>query len=129
MALTNIKRHLFPLVAAEASATLAIPTGTTGTITHVCNERKLLINAYGSTGAAETFNVSLDGPDGLLYFVDITSLNAGDGGTAAAVVVSRGENSFTLDDVTESAALLFTSTGFSDASAILAATTLGTTIG
>lgn len=128
MALTNIKRHLFPLMATGATATLDIPTGTTETITHVCNERKLLINAEGSTGAKEVFNVSLDGPDGLLYFVDITALDAGVGPTAADVVISRGENSFTLDAANESAALLFTPTGFSDAKDILAATTSGTSI-
>ena len=93
------------------------------------DSRTVLIDAAGAD-AAPTHNVTIYGETGLVFFVDITSLNKDtDTAAAAAVVFKRanGAETVTFDAATEAAAIMLTENGFEDVTAILAAATSGAT--
>ena len=110
---------LFPLFSETASATLTleIDSGSTAkTVDFEVDSRTVLINAQGAD-SAPTYTVNLRGPEGLVFFVDITSLNSNTGSAAAAAVIfSRGANTLTLDAANEAASVLLTKDGLQSAS-------------
>lgn len=93
------------------------------------DSRTVLIDAAGAD-TAPTHNVTIYGETGLVFFVDITSLNKDtDTAAAAAVVFKRanGAETVTFDAATEAAAIMLTENGFEDVTAVLAAATSGAT--
>ena len=110
---------LFPLISETASATLTLEidaASTAKTVDFEVDSRTVLINAQGAD-SAPTYTVNLRGPEGLVFFVDITSLNSNSGSAAAAAVIfSRGANTLTLDAANEAASVLLTKDGLQSAS-------------
>ena len=110
---------LFPLISETASATLTLEiaaTSTAKTVDFEVDSRTVSINAQGAD-SAPTYTVNLRGPEGLIFFINVTSLNSNSGSAAAAAVVfSRGSNSVTLDATNETASVLLTKDGLQSAS-------------
>ena len=120
-----VDTYIFPLVSqtASESITLAVSAATdTGEIKHakkIIDSRKLVIGAQGNNSgiAAVTHSLEIDGPTGLVVFVDFAAagLNVNTAAQAAAsVTLKRGDNSVLLDADTESACMILTETGFVD---------------
>ena len=109
---------LFPLLSQTASATLTLEiaaTATAKTVNFEFDSRTVLINAQGAD-SAPTYTVDLIGPAGLIFFVDITSLNSNTGSAAAAAVIfRRGSNTLTLNAANEAASVMLTKHGLQSA--------------
>ena len=105
---------LFPVFADTASATLELKidaTATAKTVDYKVDSREVLINAQGAD-AAPTYTVNLDPSDaGMLFTVDVTSLNSNSEDAAATVVFERGDQSLTIDGQGDAAFVLLTESG------------------
>lgn len=123
---------IFPLFSQTASATLTLDIADDATVAnheYTVDSRTVLIDAAGAD-VAPTHNVTIYGETGLVFFVDITSLDKdSDTAPAAAVVFSRpvGSETVTFDAGTEAAAIMLTENGFEDVTALLGAATSGAT--
>ena len=112
---------IFPLFSQNASATLTLDIdddATTKTHEYIVDSRTVLINAAGAD-AAPTHTVNIQGEVGLVFFVDITSLNKDSDDADATVVFSKGDNTITFDAATEAASVMITETGLQDATDLL----------
>jgi len=121
---------IFPLFSQTASATMTLDIADADTVANhefTVDSRTVLINAAGADDAP-THNVIIHGETGLVFFVDITSLDKdSDTAAAAAVVFKRanGTETVTFDAGTEAAAIMLTENGFEDVTALLGAATVG----
>lgn len=112
---------IFPLFSQNASATLTLDiddAATAKTHEYIVDSRTVLINAAGAA-VAPTHTVKIQGEVGLVFFVDITSLNKDSDVAAATVVFSKGDNTITFDAASEAASVMITETGLQDASDLL----------
>ena len=114
--------NIFPLVSETASATLTLDianNATAKTVDFAVASRTVLINAAGAD-SAPTYTVNITGPNGLVFFVDITSLDKDtDTAAAAAVIFKKGNNTLTFDAATEAACVMLTENGFQNATDLL----------
>ena len=103
-------------------------TATAKTVEYAVDSRTVLINAQGAD-AAPTYTVDIEAPVGLVFFVDITSLNSNSEDNAAAAVIFRKAGStVTFDAATEQACIWVTDAGLIDGTNILGSA-LGSTSG
>jgi hypothetical protein len=112
---------IFPLFSQNASATMTLgidDDATAKTHEYIVDSRTVLIDAAGAD-AAPTHTVNIQGEVGLVFFVDITSLNKDSDTAAATVVFSKGDNTITFDAATEAASVMITETGLQDATDLL----------
>ena len=114
--------NIFPLVSEVASATLTLDIADDAEAkTHdfVPASRVVLIDAAGAA-VAPTHTVNLTGPNGLVFFIDVTSLDKDTStAAAAAVIFKKGDNTLTIDAAGEAACVMLTENGFQDASNLL----------
>jgi len=126
MARTNV----FPLLSQTASATMTLEIdadATAKTVEYAVDSRTVLINAQGAD-ATPTYTVNIEAPIGLMFFVDVTSLNSNTGTAAAEVVLQKGTSTVTIDAAAEAACIWVTDAGLIDGSNILGSA-LGATSG
>ena len=112
---------IFPLFSQNASATITLDIeddATAKTHQYIVDSRTVLINAAGAD-VAPTHTVNIQGEVGLVFFVDITSLNKDTDTADATVVFAKGDNTITFDAATEAASVMITETGLQDASDLL----------
>ena len=112
---------LFPFFSSQASQTLTLEidaTETAKTVDFVVDARKVFIDAQGAD-SAPTYTVNLRGGQvGMVFCVDVTDLDARDGGDTADAKVKfvKGDNSVLIDAAAEQAMIMITDTGLIDAS-------------
>lgn len=126
MARTNV----FPLLSQTASATMTLEidaTATAKTVEYAVDSRTVLINAQGAD-AAPTYTVNIEAPIGLVFFVDVTSLNSNSEDAASVVTLQKGTSTVTIDAAGEAACIWVTDAGLIDGSNILGSA-LGATSG
>ena len=105
--------NIFPLISDTDSATLTLEiaaAATAKTVGFKVDSRKVLINAQGAD-AQPTYTVNIDAPVGLVFFVDITSLNSNTGAAASKVVFSKAGTTVTFDAGTEQACIFVNGEG------------------
>jgi hypothetical protein len=112
---------IFPLFSQNDSATITLDIdneATAKTHKYVVDSRTVLIDAAGAD-VAPTHTVNIQGEVGLVFFVDITSLNKDTDTAAATVVFAKGDNTITFDAETEAASVMITESGLQDATDLL----------
>ena len=105
--------HIFPLFSDVETEDLILEiaaTATSKTVGFNVDSRKVLINAQGAN-AAPTYTVNIEAPVGLIFFVDITSLNSNTGAAASTVVFSKAGSTVKFDAGTEQACILVNGDG------------------
>lgn len=111
--------NLFPLISDQATATLTLEIAedaTAKTVEYIVDSRKVSIDAQGAD-AAPTYTVNLHGPTGLVFFVDVTSLNKRGGDDVAATVkFVKGKNTLTISASNMKASVMLTDEGLQSAS-------------
>lgn len=115
---------IFPLFSQNASATITLDIAadaTAKTHEYTVDSRTVLIDAAGAD-VAPTHTVNIHGEVGLVFFVDITSLDKDSDDAAATVVFAKGDNTITFDVGTEAASVMITESGLQDASNLIGAT-------
>lgn len=116
---------LFPVFADTASATLELTiaaTATAKTVDYKVDSRTVVVNAQGAD-SAPTYTVNLDPSDaGMLFIVDVTSLNSNSEDVAATVVFERGDQSLTIDGNGDQAFVMLTESGIVSAADFFNAT-------
>ena len=113
---------LFPLLSQSASADLNLTiesTEATKTQGFEVDSRTVIIKAQGNataTGSAPAYTVNLTGPTGLVFLVNINSLNINSADVpAASIVFKKGRNTLTLNAANEAASVMLTDDGFQEA--------------
>lgn len=115
---------LFPFFSSQASQTLTLEIDaaeTAKTVDFVVDARTVNINAQGAD-AAPTYTVNLRGGQvGMVFVIDVTSLDARAGGDTADAKVKfvKGDNSVLIDASGEDATVMITESGLIDASNFL----------
>lgn len=117
---------IFPLISQTVTADLNLTiesTASTKTQSFAVDSRTVVIKAQGNataTGAAPAYTVNLTGPTGLVFLVNINSLNINTADVAAAsIVFKKGKNTLTLDAADEVASVMLTDEGFQEATDLL----------
>jgi hypothetical protein len=105
--------HIFPLFSDVEDQTLTLEiaaTATSKTVGFNVDSRKVLINAQGAD-AAPTYTVNIEAPVGLIFFVDITSLNSNTGAAASTVVFSKAGSTVEFDAAGDQACIFVNGDG------------------
>ena len=117
---------IFPLISQTVTADLNLTiadTASTKTQSFAVDSRTVVIKAQGNataTGAAPAYTVNLTGPTGLVFLVNINSLNINTADVAAtSIVFKKGKNTLTLDAANEVASVMLTDEGFQEATDLL----------
>ena len=123
--------NIFPLISDTDSATLTLEiaaAATAKTVGFKVDSRKVLINAQGAN-AQPTYTVNIEAPVGLVFFVDITSLNSNSGTAASKVVFSKAGTTVTFDAGSEQACIFVNGEGELVDGSTLLGTAFPSTIG
>jgi hypothetical protein len=117
---------IFPLISQTVTADLNLTiaaTAATKTQSFAVDSRTVVIKAQGNataTGAAPAYTVNLTGPTGLVFLVNINSLNINTEDVAAtSIVFKKGKNTLTLEAANEVASVMLTDEGFQEATDLL----------
>ena len=117
---------IFPLISQPVTADLNLTiesTASTKTQSFAVDSRTVVIKAQGNataTGAAPAYTVNLTGPTGLVFLVNINSLNINsEGEPAASIVFKKGKNTLTLAAANQVASVMLTDDGFQEATDLL----------
>ena len=112
--------NVFPLFSQPASETIS-PSTVTSTLR--VDSRVVDIDVAGDTD----YEVTVEGPNGLVFSITVSDLDNDTSGTDATVTFKRGDETILVDADAETAAVMLIEGGFIDIGAHLAIATSGAT--